>query len=69
MNCYESLINHTSKPHAPWYAIPADNKPYMRLKVAETIIATLESLPIHYPEVSEKTIERFDEIRAQLEAE
>src|SRR5690606_10872919 len=26
MDCYEDAINRTSKPHAPWYAIPSDDK-------------------------------------------
>src|SRR5690606_2589180 len=26
MDCYEDLLNRTSKPDAPWYAIPCDDK-------------------------------------------
>ncbi len=69
MDCYESLLNQTSKPHAPWYAIPADDKPYTRLQVANTIIKTLKSLDIDYPEAAQKNISRFDELRHQLESE
>ena len=29
--CYEEAINKTSKPHAPWYIIPADNKKALEL--------------------------------------
>ena len=66
MDCYESLLNETSQPHAPWYAIPADNKPFMRLQVANTIVKTLQSLPIDYPEASKKNIATFDKIRSDL---
>ncbi len=38
MHAYEDALNASSKPWAPWYAIPADNKPYMRAVVAETIV-------------------------------
>jgi len=69
MNCYESMLNQTSRTHAPWYAIPADNKPYMRLQVANTVIKTLESLDMHYPEPEPKNAARFDEFRRMLKSE
>ncbi len=52
MSAYTDMLNQTSKPWAPWYAIPADNKRWMRLKVAEIITSTLESLDINYPQVA-----------------
>ena len=69
MQAYEDALNATSKPWAPWYAIPADDKPYMRLCVAEIIVATLKGLGLHYPEASDKERVRFDEMRALLEGE
>lgn len=69
MSCYESMLNQTSRAHAPWYAIPADNKPYMRLQVANTVIKTLESLDMHYPEPEPKNAARFDEFRRTLKSE
>ena len=69
MDCYQSLLNATSLAHAPWYAIPADNKPYMRLQVANTIIETLESMDIHYPRVSQKEYANLQNMRKQLNAE
>ncbi|MDH3862274.1 MAG: polyphosphate kinase 2 family protein, partial [Gammaproteobacteria bacterium] len=35
MRAYEDALNATSRPWAPWYAIPADDKPYMRARVAD----------------------------------
>lgn len=69
MKAYEEMLNATSKKHAPWYAIPADSKPFMRLTVAEIIKDTLESLDISYPKVDEKEKARFDEMRKLLENE
>lgn len=69
MQAYESLLNETSTEHAPWYAIPADNKRYMRLCVAETIQETLEALPLRYPEKSAQEIAQFEEHIAHLEGE
>lgn len=67
MNAYEQALNATSRPWAPWYAIPADNKPYMRLQVIETIVKSLKSLDLRYPEVSEKQRGKFAEMRKLLE--
>ena len=44
MRAYEDCLNKTSTPWAPWYAIPADNKPYMRLAVAQVLAQALEQL-------------------------
>ncbi len=60
MSAYEDALKATSKPWAPWYAIPADNKPYMRMCVAELIVEALESLNLHYPTVTDKDKAKFD---------
>ncbi len=66
MHAYEEALNATSRPWAPWYAIPADNKPYMRARVAEIIVETLESIGLEYPEPSGDDREKFAEARAEL---
>jgi len=66
MNAYEALLNETSRQAAPWYAVPADNKRYMRLVVASIVLQTLESLPLRYPEKSASDIALFDEHIANL---
>ena len=67
MNAYEQALNATSRPWAPWYAIPADDKPSARLQVAETIVEALKSLDLQYPEVSERHLEEIGEMRNLLE--
>lgn len=52
MHAYEEALNATSRSWAPWYAIPADDKPYMRATVADIIDRSLESLGLSYPAVS-----------------
>ncbi len=69
MHAYEESLKATSRPWAPWYAIPADDKPYMRLTVAEIITQTLRRLDLRYPEVSTEERARFDQMRALLLAE
>ncbi|MGB8332706.1 MAG: PPK2 family polyphosphate kinase [Polyangiales bacterium] len=53
MRAFEDALNETSRPWAPWYAIPADDKPYMRLQVARIVQETLGSLGVDFPKVDE----------------
>ena len=66
MQAYDSALSATSRSWAPWYAIPADNKPFMRLQVAKTIVETLKGLDLHYPKVDEADKKRFSEYKNQL---
>ena len=69
MSAYEHALNATSKSWAPWYVIPADDKPYMRARVAETIIAALQSIGLRYPEPDADKLAKFGEARAELESD
>ena len=66
MQAYEDALRATSKPWAPWYAIPADDKPYMRYSVAKIVKETLESLDLRYPTLDENEREKLSQARAQL---
>ncbi len=68
--CYEDLLNRTSKEHAPWYIIPADDKPTARYLVAKTIIETLQSYKdIKEPELDAETKSELAAYKSQLEKE
>jgi PPK2 family polyphosphate:nucleotide phosphotransferase len=69
MKAYQAALRATSKPWAPWYAIPADSKSYMRRAVAEIIVDTLDQLPLKFPEPSEKMRTEMEHLRRELEAE
>ena len=69
MQAYERTLNATSKPWAPWYAIPADDKPYMRVCVAEIIVDTLKRMNLDYPELDAETRKRFKMLEKQLREE
>lgn len=59
-NYYEEAINRTSKPHAPWYIVPADNKETARYIVAKTILEELQKLTdIKEPELEDKVKENI----------
>lgn len=66
MSAFEDCINATASHHAPWYAIPADDKLNMRLLVAATTLAELETLNIDWPPASKKLAENMSSIRKRL---
>jgi polyphosphate kinase 2 (PPK2 family) len=67
MKAYEESLNSTSRPWAPWYAVPADDKPFMRVKVAEIIVNNLKQLDLGYPKVSKSTRKQLQEMRSLLD--
>jgi len=69
MDAYQDALRATSKPWAPWYAIPADAKPYMRRTIAEIIVKTIGQLDLPAPEPSPSEKEELVKVRARLEAE
>jgi PPK2 family polyphosphate:nucleotide phosphotransferase len=68
--CYEEAINRTSKPHAPWFIVPADNKETARFIVAKTILDELEKYTdIKEPEMDDKIRENIALYREFLSKE
>ncbi len=53
-SAYEEAISNTSKDHAPWYIVPADNKWFTRFLITAVIYEHLSKLNINYPGVSEE---------------
>jgi PPK2 family polyphosphate:nucleotide phosphotransferase len=64
---FEEVFNHTSTEHAPWYVIPADHKWFTHLAVSSIICHTLESLGLHYPEISDAQRQQLLQARQKLE--
>ncbi|WP_083692144.1 PPK2 family polyphosphate kinase [Seonamhaeicola sp. S2-3] len=68
--CYEDAINRTSKAYAPWYTIPADDKPSARYIVAKTIYDTLkEYTDIEEPELDDDIKANIEQYKQQLKNE
>ena len=63
MNAYEKALNATSKPWAPWYAVPADDKPYLRAAVAQIVEESLATLGLEYPQLSDDEREELRALR------
>ena len=57
---YQDVLNRTSKPHAPWYIIPSDNKRVSRVIVADIMLQELKK----YKDIKEPELD--DEIQAQI---
>lgn len=66
MHAYECALNATSRPWAPWYAIPADKKPYMQARVAGIIIDALQKIGLEYPQPSAEDRAEFAKARKEL---
>jgi PPK2 family polyphosphate:nucleotide phosphotransferase len=70
MHCYEEILNRTSEPHAPWYSIPADNKPAARFIVASILLQELQKYEdIKEPELDEDIKAKISEYKARLQNE
>ncbi|MEM7382454.1 MAG: polyphosphate kinase 2 family protein, partial [Bacteroidota bacterium] len=68
--CYQEAIQETSKPHAPWYVIPADSKRGARLIVASILLQELKKYKdIKEPELEDEVKANIDHYRAALESE
>lgn len=52
MKAYETLINKTGTPYAPWYVIPADKKWFARFFLSEVLVNTLSDIDPRYPTVT-----------------
>jgi PPK2 family polyphosphate:nucleotide phosphotransferase len=69
MGAYQDALNRTSRPWAPWYAVPADDKDFMRMTVADIIVGNLEACDLAYPTLSDTARSELEEGRRALVAE
>ncbi|PWA07263.1 PPK2 family polyphosphate kinase [Flavobacterium psychrotolerans] len=70
MQYYEEAINKTSKKHAPWYIVPADDKEMARYIVAKIIWEEMQRhTDIKEPELDEKVKANFEMYKEILKKE
>jgi len=67
--CYEDLLNRTSKNNAPWFVIPADDKPSARFIFANILLEELEKYNFKEPSLSAKVKDQVEEFKHQLNNE
>ena len=67
--CYEDLLNRTSTNDAPWYIVPADDKPTARYIVAKTLLEEMEKYNFEEPKLASKILSQIDDFKKQLNNE
>lgn len=66
MDAYETCLDKTSTPKAPWYVVPADDKKNARLIISQIIVDTLNGLDLAYPSIDATRREELKTIRKIL---
>jgi PPK2 family polyphosphate:nucleotide phosphotransferase len=69
LDAYEQCLRATSRPWAPWYAVPADNKHYARWQVAKLINDALDALDVRFPRADKELLAALEKAKARLLAE
>jgi PPK2 family polyphosphate:nucleotide phosphotransferase len=69
MAAYQDMLRATSRPHAPWYVVPADHKWFARLVVASAVIKALDGLGLDFPKIEGAALKEMQKIRKALLAE
>jgi len=65
-HAFETAISNTSKHHAPWFIVPADNKWFTRIAISDIIIHTLKKLNLKIPELPSKEQEMLAKAKEAL---
>ena len=66
MKAYETCLSATSMPNAPWYVVPADDKPNARLIISRIVLETLKNLKLSYPRPDAKRVKELRSFRKLL---
>ncbi len=66
MWAYESAVSATSKAHAPWYIVPADDKPTAQLIVSAAVVKALKDLKMGFPKPDAVRKRELRKIKKQL---
>jgi PPK2 family polyphosphate:nucleotide phosphotransferase len=66
MEAFEECLRATSTRHAPWFAVPADDKDNARLIVSQIVLDALGELRMSYPHTTPKRRLELQAIRKLL---
>jgi PPK2 family polyphosphate:nucleotide phosphotransferase len=47
---YEDIFSHTSRKHAPWFIIPADDKPARNIAISAILVEVMKGLKLKFPD-------------------
>jgi PPK2 family polyphosphate:nucleotide phosphotransferase len=68
-SCYQDLLNRTSKENAPWFIIPADDKPSARLILAKILLEELKKYDFKEPTLPSKIQSQVEAFKEELNNE
>ena len=60
------MLSNTSTPWAPWYVVPADDKPFARVAAAAILANTLMDIGPRFPRVSKEAKEALAAAKVEL---
>ena len=66
---FAAVLSNTSTPWAPWYVIPADDKPFARVAAAAVLAHVLMDIDPRYPTISPEAKASLQDAKVILEAE
>jgi PPK2 family polyphosphate:nucleotide phosphotransferase len=66
---FSDVLSKTSTPWAPWYVIPADDKPFARVAAAGVLAHTLIEIDPRYPKLPQEARDALGAQKLELEAE
>jgi len=67
MAAYDEMIRETSRPEAPWYVVPADQKWFTRIVVAAALVEAMDGLKLEFPKIEGKALKELEDARKALE--
>jgi PPK2 family polyphosphate:nucleotide phosphotransferase len=66
MKAYAACLSATSTSRAPWYVVPADDKPNARLIISAILLDALRGLKLEYPKLDRQHRRELEKIRKML---
>ena len=66
MRAYEECLEATSTSRAPWYVVPADDKPNARLIVSQIVLDTMKAMKMRYPSLDATGVKELQRVRRDL---
>ncbi len=66
---FSDVLSKTSTDWAPWYVIPADDKPFARVAAAGVLAHALIEIDPKFPKVGREALDALQAARTELEAQ
>ena len=66
---FSDVLSNTSTPWAPWYVVPADDKPFARVAAAGILANALIEIDPRFPKVSKEAREALLATKVELLAQ